>query len=250
MKKWGPTSVRKVFLRASFYNLFAYESLLLTSTSMMSILQSSPGNITSIAKVWTSARNVFVRALLLMKACSSWWSNLGQVCANLQAFLGHILLHLGAFRPMLGLSLSLLVEVCWKWLGPWGLDQGYVEGFAAVMSLVLQTCWSTWLLFLWRLTWAGGPLRSACKTQKKTWKVRSDKCKKGLDSFLCRFCCFVLWKLAPVGGQIRGTFVPIFGDLGAFLGHILFHIGALQRMLGLSWGFSWRYVGSDWGRGV
>ena len=29
----------------------------------MSILQSSPGNITSIAKVWTSARNVFVRAL-------------------------------------------------------------------------------------------------------------------------------------------------------------------------------------------
>ena len=84
MKKWGPTSVRKVFLRASFYNLFAYESLLLTSTSMMSILQSSPGNITSIAKVWTSARNVFVRALLLMKACSSWWSNLGQVCANLR----------------------------------------------------------------------------------------------------------------------------------------------------------------------
>ena len=150
MKKWGPTSVRKVFLRASFYNLFAYESLLLTSTSMMSILQSSPGNITSIAKVWTSARNVFVRALLLMKACSSWWSNLGQVCANLRrssGIPGHILLHLGAFRPMLGLSLSLLVEVCWKWLGPWGLDQGYVEGFAAVMSLVLQTCWSTWLLF-------------------------------------------------------------------------------------------------------
>ena len=29
-----------------------------------------------------------------------------------------------------------------------------------------------------------------------------------------------------MGGQIRGTFVPIFGDLGAFLGHILFHIGA------------------------
>ena len=67
-----------------FLNLFAYESLLLTSTPMMSILQSSPGNITSIAKVWTSARNVFVRALLLMKACSSWWSNLGQVCANLR----------------------------------------------------------------------------------------------------------------------------------------------------------------------
>ena len=52
-----------------------------------------------------------------------------------------------AFRPMLGLLLSLLVGVCWKWLGPWGPDQGYVEGFAAVMSLVLQTCWSTWLLF-------------------------------------------------------------------------------------------------------
>ena len=37
-----------------------------------------------------------------------------------------------------------------------------------------------------------------------------------------------------MGGQNWGMFVPIFGDLGAFLGHILFHIGALHPMLGLS----------------
>ena len=43
--------------------------------------------------------------------------------------------------------------------------------------------------------------------------------------------------------------MPIFGDLGAFLGHTLFHIGTFHPMLGLSSGFSWRYVGSDWGRG-
>ena len=35
-----------------------------------------------------------------------------------------------------------------------------------------------------------------------------------------------------MGGQIWGTFVPVFGDLGAFLGHILFHIGAFHPMLG------------------
>ena len=64
--------------------------------------------------------------------------------------------------------------------------------------------------------------------------MMSDKCKKvGFDS-----CCFLFWrfcclcKLAPVGGQIWGTFVPVFGDLGAFLGHILFHIGAFHPMLG------------------
>ena len=92
----------------------------------MSILQSSPGDITSIAKVWTSARHAFLRALLLMKACSSWRSHLGHVCANLRRS-----------WPNVGALLRLLVEVCWKWLGLWGLDQGYVEGFAAVMSLVL-----------------------------------------------------------------------------------------------------------------
>ena len=31
-----------------------------------------------------------------------------------------------------------------------------------------------------------------------------------------------------MGGQIWGMFVKIFGDFGAFLGHILFHIGALH----------------------
>ena len=41
-------------------------------------------------------------------------------------------------------------------------------------------------------------------------------------------------KLAPVGGQNWCTFVPIFGDRGAFLGHILFHVGTFRPMLGLS----------------
>ena len=63
--------------------------------------------------------------------------------------------------------------------------------------------------------------------------MRSDKCKKvGFDSFFCHFCC--LCKLAPMSGQNWGTFVPIFGDLGAFLGHVIFHIGAFHPMLGLS----------------
>ena len=54
----------------------------------------------------------------------------------------------------------------------------------------------------------------------KSMKMRSDKCKKGgFDSLFCRFCC--LRKLAPMGSQIWGMFAPIFGDLGAFLGHIL-----------------------------
>ena len=128
MKKWGPTSVRKVFLRASFYRLFAYESLLLTSTPMMSILQSSPGNITSIAKVWTSARNVFVRALLLMKACSSWWSNLGHLCKSS-----------AIFRHSWGISFSILARFtqCWGSLCSRG---GMLEVIGAVGSRS-GLCW-------------------------------------------------------------------------------------------------------------
>ena len=53
-----------------------------------------------------------------------------------------------------------------------------------------------------------------------------------------------------MGSQIWGMFAPIFGDLGAFLGHILLHVGTFRPMLGLCWGFSWRYVGSDWGCGI
>ena len=45
----------------------------------------------------------------------------------------------------------------------------------------------------------------------------SDKCKKGgFDSLF-------------------GMFVPIFGDLGAFLRRILLHVGTFRQMLGL-WG--------------
>ena len=177
------------------------------------------------------------------------WCTFVPIFGDRGAFLGHILFHVGTFRPMLGLSWAFSWRYVGSDWGPWGLDQGYVEGFVAVMSLVLRPlgCFfsAVWLrhvvFFVARV-----------KHCKNIEKMRSDKCKKsGFDSFLGRVCCFVLWKLAPVGGQIRGTFVPIFGDLGAFLGHIiLFRIGALQRMLGLSCGFSWRYVGSDWGRGV
>ena len=53
-----------------------------------------------------------------------------------------------------------------------------------------------------------------------------------------------------MGSQIWGMFAPIFGDLGAFLGHILLHVGTFRPMLGLSRGFLWRYVGSDWGCGI
>ena len=75
---------------------------------------------------------------------------------------------------------------------------------------------------------------------------RSDKCKKGgFESFwlflLLAKACSNGWSiLGHVCENLRGS---------SFLGHILFHIGALHPMLGLSSGFSWRYVGSDWGRG-
>ena len=60
--------------------------------------------------------------------------------------------------------------------------------------------------------------------------MRSDKCKKGgVD----RFLSFLLFA-PPMGGQIWGILVPIFGDLGAFLGHILLHVGTFRSMLGLS----------------
>ena len=51
-----------------------------------------------------------------------------------------------------------------------------------------------------------------------------------------RYCC--LCKLAPLGGQILGMFAPIFGDLGAFLGHILLYVRPRLRL------------GSDWGCGI
>ena len=48
------------------------------------------------------------------------------------------------------------------------------------------------------------------------------------------FFAFLLRKLALMGGQIWCMFVPICGDLGAFLGYILLHVGTFRRMLGLS----------------
>ena len=135
-----------------------------------------------------------------------------QCCGSLEASRGGMLEVIGAVGSRSGL--------CWR------LCCCYVTCFAAMLvhlAVFFSAVWLRHVLFF----------VARVKHFKNTEKMRSDKCKKsGFDSFLCRFCCFVLWKLAPVGGQIRGTFVPIFGDLGAFLVHILFHIGALQRMLG------------------
>ena len=93
--------------------------------------------------------------LCLMKASSSGCLNSGHVCANLRrswCILGTYPVPCWHVSPNVGALLRLLVEVCWKWVGLWGLDQGYVEGFAAVTLLVLRPCWSTWLLFLCGLT--------------------------------------------------------------------------------------------------
>ena len=77
--------------------------------------------------------------------------------------------------------------------------------------------------------------------------MRSGKCKKGgFDNF---WSLLLLMQACSSGWSNLRHVVPIFGDLGAFLGHTLFHIGTFHPMLGLSSGFSWRYVGSDWGRG-
>ena len=63
--------------------------------------------------------------------------------------------------------------------------------------------------------------------------MRSDKCKKvGFDSFFGHI--LLLMQACSSGWSNWCTFVPVFGDLGAFLGHILFHIGAFHPMLGLS----------------
>ena len=88
--------------------------------------------------------------LCLMKASSSGCLNSGHVCANLRrswCILGTYPVPCWHVSPNVGALLRLLVEVCWKWVGLWGLDQGYVEGFAAVTLLVLRPRWSTWLLF-------------------------------------------------------------------------------------------------------
>ena len=149
---------------------------------------------------------VFESFCLLMKACSSGWSNLEHV------------------SPNVGALLRLLVEVCWKWLGLWGLDQGYVEGFAAVMLFVLRPRWSTWLLFLCRLTWAGGLLRSVRKTPWKQWK---NKVPQVYERW---FWVFVLLRMKACSSG-WSNFVPIFGDLGTFLGYF-FHIGPFHSNYG------------------
>ena len=59
--------------------------------------------------------------------------------------------------------------------------------------------------------------------------MRSDKCKKGgFDSFLS---FLLLTKAGSNGQKFWGMFAPIFGDLGAFLGHILLHVGTFRPAL-------------------
>ena len=48
------------------------------------------------------------------------------------------------------------------------------------------------------------------------------------------FAFLLLTKACSNGRSNLGMVVPIFGDLGAFLGYILLHVGTLRRMLGLS----------------
>ena len=71
------------------------------------------------------------------------------------------------------------------------------------------------------------------KHRKNHEAMRSDKCKKGgFDSFFLSF----LWltKAGSNGRSNLGMFVPTVGDLGAFLRHILLHVGTFRQMLGLS----------------
>ena len=147
------------------------------------------------------------------------------------------------------ISFSIL-EHSKEWWGSLEASRGGMLEVIGAVGSRSGLCWRLCCCFgplVCSLTWAGGFLRSPCETQKNE-KWGSASVRKVVLTISGRFCC--LCKLAPVGGQIRGMFVPIFGDLGAFLGHTLFHIGAFHPMLGLSWGFSWRYVGSDWGCGI
>ena len=49
------------------------------------------------------------------------------------------------------------------------------------------------------------------------------------------FVVFVAYESLLQWAVKLGMFVPIFGDLGAFLRHILLHVGTFRQMLGL-WG--------------
>ena len=145
---------------------------------------------------------VFLELSFAYEACSSGWSNLEHV------------------SPNVGALLRLLVEVCWKWLGPWGLDQGYVEGFAAVMLFVLRPRWSTWLLLLCRLTWAGGLLRSVRKAPWKQWKHKVPQVYERW------FWVFVAYE-SLLGGQICANLLRSWCIL-----RVLFHIGPFRPNYG------------------
>ena len=72
-----------------------------------------------------------------------------QIFGDLGAFLGYIFVHIGTFhlRGSLEASHGSMLEVI-----------GAVGSMLKALLLLftfLRRCWSTWLLFLCRLTWAG-----------------------------------------------------------------------------------------------
>ena len=73
------------------------------------------------------------------------------------------------------------------------------------------------------------PLEQACISNKN----EKRNCQNQL-SYTCRTSFFMVHNSVYSALHNWGTFVPIFGDLATFLGHILFHIGAFHPMLGLS----------------
>ena len=84
MKQLGPTSVRKVFLRVSFCLLLVYESLLDVNNAVVPRRHNQYREHLDKCK-----EGVFESFCLLMKACSSGWSNLEHVCVKSSAILVH-----------------------------------------------------------------------------------------------------------------------------------------------------------------
>ena len=93
---------------------------------------------------------------------------------------------------------------------------------------------------------AGGFLRTVRKLKRhKSMKMRSDKCKKGgFDSF---FVVFVAYESLL---QWAVKFGACLHQSSAILVHSWGISFSMLARFAQCWGFSWRYVGSDWGCGI
>ena len=135
-------------------------------------------------------------------------------------------------------------------MGPWGLDQGYVEGFAAVMFCGHVGPLGCFFSALFDL--AGGFLRTVRKLKRhKSMKMRSDKCKKGgFDSFFVVFVAYeslLQWAVKfgaclhqssailvhswGISFSMLARFAQCWGSVGASRGGMLEVIGAVGSML-------------------